>query len=160
VQGIAKKIMRIQRGHRIAGLNILAPQDHPTCICQLILTDRHGLPSGVRVRIERPKHLAGSSVPQGQSRHAHVQERIRRNWRDVYVVNKDGSGSHGTRSGTAIDEQVAEVLRARGFDIPEDNRVRFLSKWHERWMLPILKREGLDTSTIVVVVEFWPDWFE
>lgn len=145
--------MRLPRGSRIYGIHVVLPLDRAVCLCHLLITERDGLPRGVRIRIDRPTHLAGAVYGDGRSQHAHVQREGRGRLRDVYVINKDGTGSHNTKSGVRIDPVVADVLRGRGFDIAGTNEVRFLSGWHRRWLLPILVRLGVDGRSIVVCAE-------
>ena len=146
--------MKLPDGIRIQPLDVVLPEDHPVCLCHLTLSSKHGLPRGIRVRIERPTHLAGAVLLPERSRHAHIEERAGKGWRDIYVVNRDGTGSHGTPAGTVIDERIAEVLRQRGFAIGEDNRVGFLSRWHERWLLPLLRNEGVKSDRQIILVIF------
>lgn len=152
--------MRLRAGSRGVELVVTAADDVPTCICHLWISQRHGLPRGVRIRIERPRHLAQSDVPEGHSKHAHVERLVRGNWHEVYAINKDGTGSHDTKTGTVIDAQVATVLRSRGFEIPEDNLVRFLSPWHVRWISRILVRAQLERRPAVVILELVPTEYD
>ena len=55
--------------------------------------------------------------------HAHV---FGRKGDEIVVVNLDGTGSHGTKGRLHPDD--ADVLRARGFEIPTDRII-------ERWLL-------------------------
>jgi hypothetical protein len=123
------------------------------CICHLVLDQRHGLPKRMRVRIDRPKHLAGKDIPVGKAQHAHVQQGRGGSWHDVLVVNQDGTASHNTPAGTEIPWQVADILRDRGFEIDADNRVKFLSAWHSQWIGRMVRNTGAAPRQIIVIVE-------
>lgn len=67
------------------------------------------------VRIDQPTHGAGQV-------HAHLYAR---NGHQYGVVNLDGTGSHGTKSNSRIQDDHADVLRRAGFSIPPNNLVEW-----------------------------------
>jgi hypothetical protein len=67
------------------------------------------------IRIDQPTHGVGQT-------HAHV---LGRKGNELGIVNIDGTGSHGTRC--RLSDGDAKALRARGFNIPDDNIVEWVS---------------------------------
>lgn len=65
------------------------------------------------IRLDQPTHGAGQT-------HAHISGR---KGVELGVVNIDGTASHGTRM--KLHKKDAEVLRARGFDIPGDRVIEW-----------------------------------
>jgi hypothetical protein len=78
------------------------------------------------IRIDQATHLHGN----GQA-HAHV---FGRNNDEVGVVNRDGSGSHGTK--VKLHDKDADTLRGLGFAIPPDNIVEWTICEDARTLLP------------------------
>jgi hypothetical protein len=73
------------------------------------------------IGIDKPTHLSGSVGHSGQE-HAHI---FGRKGRELGVINRDGSSSHGTKM--RVPNRDADVLRQRGYAIPADNIVEWLS---------------------------------
>ncbi len=67
------------------------------------------------VRIDQPTHGVGQT-------HAHLYAR---NGNEYGVVNFDGTGSHGTKKNSRIQDDHADVIRKAGFSIGPDNLVEW-----------------------------------
>jgi hypothetical protein len=77
---------------------------------------------GTKNSYREDPYRSSTGVPE----HSHVYARPKGNGRELYVVTRDGKGSHGA-SGREIPAAHADYFRSRGYQIPPSNILECIS---------------------------------